>query len=90
MGVMACDRRDCKNVMCDRCILGNTMYICNECCRELAGYKDTWPESITKSQLKKLVEDFMESPVGTHVIEEPLSKDGVDEEFSRLMGRERD
>jgi hypothetical protein len=36
MGVLACDRRGCENIMCDRCssIHG---YICNECFDELVG-----------------------------------------------------
>jgi len=33
MGVLACDRRGCENIMCDR---GNSdYYICNECFEEL-------------------------------------------------------
>lgn len=33
MGVLACDRKDCKNVMCDR--FDGNHYICNECFEEL-------------------------------------------------------
>jgi hypothetical protein len=37
MGVMACDRRDCENIMCDTCIDGR-WYICRECQEEFKLY----------------------------------------------------
>jgi hypothetical protein len=35
MGVLACDRKGCENVMCDRS--GEGYYICNDCFEELCG-----------------------------------------------------
>ena len=34
MGVMACSRRDCENILCDRYSTDHG-YICNECFEEL-------------------------------------------------------
>ena len=34
MGVIVCSRRDCENIMCDRCSPEHG-YICNECLSEL-------------------------------------------------------
>ena len=34
MGVVACDRKGCDNIMCDR-LSANDGYICNECFDEL-------------------------------------------------------
>ncbi|PHR58770.1 MAG: hypothetical protein COA47_10215 [Robiginitomaculum sp.] len=50
MGVLACDRSGCENVMCDR--LSNTYgYICNECFDELV-----------KSGAETNIGDFMHTP----------------------------
>lgn len=35
MGVLACDRNGCGNIMCDRFSYELQMYICNECFEEL-------------------------------------------------------
>lgn len=35
MGVLACDRRGCRNVMCDRISSDSQYYICNSCFEEL-------------------------------------------------------
>ena len=35
MGVMACDRRGCEHIMCDRVILNGSRYICEDCFTEL-------------------------------------------------------
>jgi hypothetical protein len=39
MGVLACDRPGCKNIMCDYVVLGE-FYLCGECHGYLAGYMD--------------------------------------------------
>ena len=36
MGVMACDRKNCENIMCDTLI--DESYICNECKEEFKQY----------------------------------------------------
>jgi len=47
MSVLACNRRNCENIMCDR--LSNTHgYICDECFEELV-----------KSGVKTDIEEFM-------------------------------
>lgn len=35
MGVLACDRVDCPEVMCDDLVLGHSRYICRTCRAEL-------------------------------------------------------
>ena len=50
MSVLACNRRNCENIMCDR--LSNTHgYICDECFEELV-----------KSGVKTDIEEFMNTP----------------------------
>ncbi len=51
MGVLACDRKGCENIMCDR-YSNRVGYICEECFSEL------------KRQPHTLISDFMESPKG--------------------------
>lgn len=45
MGVLACGRSNCTNIMCDRLILEGTHYICEDCFQELLVAKQT--QSIT-------------------------------------------
>lgn len=52
MSVLACDRHDCDKVMCDRCILHGSAYICDNCWVELLEFKETWPTEMT-AKLKK-------------------------------------
>lgn len=78
MGVMTCDRGDCTNIMCDRCILGNTAYICSECWSELLAYKNTWPETMSVADVRHKIEDFMKTDPGSHV------EADVNVEFDRL------
>ena len=42
MGVLACDREGCTNVMCDRMSRAHDAYICDECFDELV---DSGPET---------------------------------------------
>jgi hypothetical protein len=39
MGVMACDRKNCENIMCDTLI--DESYICNECKEEFKQFAST-------------------------------------------------
>jgi hypothetical protein len=41
MGVMACDRANCKHIMCNRLICDGHYYICEECWEELLEFKTT-------------------------------------------------
>ncbi len=81
MGVMACDRVDCEEVMCDRLILGGRSYICHGCWDELLAFKETWPQEMTKLEVRKSIERFMDRiPPGTASTENC----DVDAEFRRL------
>jgi len=91
MGVMACGRRDCENIMCTRLILDHSAYICDECFEELllrmglSKERDSeihagLPERMCPVELRRRIEDFMRTPKGTF-----LEVD-TREEFDRLTG----
>lgn len=65
MGVMKCDRNDCDNILCNRCILGGTHYICESCYDELLDYKQTWQPPMSAIDVKNLIIGFMETHPGT-------------------------
>jgi len=59
MGVLACSRKNCENIMCDR-YSHNYGYICNECFEELveSGYAtniEIFMKSVKKSTNQKEV-----------------------------------
>jgi len=54
MGVLACDRDGCENVMCDRFSSKYQFYLCNECFSEMCDSKLT-------------VEMFIKTEKGGHV-----------------------
>ena len=84
MGVMACDRFDCKHIMCDRLILDGTEYICNDCYQELLESKESWENVNTPYDLKIKIEYFMRTATGSQ--RKPCSKEELEAEFKRLMG----
>lgn len=51
MSVKQCDREGCQNIMCDRMLLNNRYYICEECFQELKEY--------INSRLHETVKVFM-------------------------------
>ncbi len=66
MGVLACFRKDCQNIMCDR--LSSTYgYICNECFEELI---EACKERSTIISISQFIEQFMESKKNTITIKE--------------------
>lgn len=80
MGVMACDRKGCEHIMCDRLILDN-LYICPECWKELVNVKDnTWDKKMTAAEVRRSIERFMRSDVGEY------REVDTKEEFDRLTG----
>lgn len=79
MGVKACDRTACENIMCDRLILNGDAYVCDECWRELLQYADTWPERISVSEVRKLVEEFMSTRPGSMLKREVSRADAFEE-----------
>lgn len=65
MSVLACDRLDCENIMCDRLLFGRR-YICDDCWKELLAYKATW-HNLTESQIKRKILEFFGTEPGTYV-----------------------
>lgn len=59
MGVLACHRAGCRNVMCDNDLLGN--YICDDCVRDLKEQADSWPHRITRGELEDRINQFFKS-----------------------------
>ena len=74
MGVIACDRSGCPNVMCDRYVGGQR--ICNRCYADLMRIKGEWPVRMTKHELAvRLSEFFSSDPIDDIVdVEEELKK----------------
>lgn len=58
MGVMACDRNGCDNIMCDVCIEGR-WYVCGDC--QLEFRTMIGDESHPRAELLTKFEQFMES-----------------------------
>lgn len=81
MGVLACDRRGCEHIMCDRLILNGAKYICGGCWDELLTVKETWPDEMTALGVYVAIQGFMETLPGTHRV---LDRDGIEEEFKKL------
>lgn len=59
MGVMACVREDCDNILCDRYSL-TYGYICNECFHELTEYLNA-----RGSINPEVIQEFLGLPKGT-------------------------
>ena len=79
MGVLACDRFGCDNIMCSRCICRGNFYICNECWNELLEYKEKWLLPLTERQIENNIIMFM------HTDSKTYSKTyNIDEVFNRL------
>lgn len=82
MGVIYCSRNECNHIMCDRMILNGTLYICNECYGELLLYKTTWPNFMTKREVKINIEHFMSDTSPGEFIY--VGKEDINDEFKRL------
>lgn len=66
MGVLACDRKDCDNIMCDNYVRG-VGYICWECEREFKDYVDEKHiELTTEQQIINELNSFMNTEKGEH------------------------
>jgi len=57
MGVLACDRKGCDNIMCDR-LSHRYGYICNDCFEELVNRISTQEN---RGLLVTAIEEFMDS-----------------------------
>ena len=62
MSVLQCDRYGCDNIMCDKTIMENEYYICDDCYKELMDISEKimYRENLTMQQIKKFIFDFME------------------------------
>jgi len=85
MSVLACDRRSCPNVMCDRLILDGTRYICNECWEELVEYKATWQPPMTPLDIENKIREFIGTSIGAYETVE--TECDIEAEFRRLTGQ---
>jgi protein-arginine kinase activator protein McsA len=86
MGVMACDRNGCENIMCDRLLeLKVTQkYICNECFEELETYKNTWDEDTKVSDVYNRIENFMNSE--PHSYDDCSDPEKVEQAWRNIIG----
>ena len=87
MGVLACGRRGCDKIMCDRMILGNESYICDECWKDLLAYKDTWDPDLVTS-VRSMIENFMDTVPGACT--KNNTRESVEEAFRHLTVHARD
>lgn len=62
MGVKACDRVDCENVMCDRCI--NGYYVCSSCASEFALIMGE--EALSRVYFSSRFWEFLNTPKKCH------------------------
>lgn len=85
MGVLACDRPDCVRIMCDRCILGQTKYICWECAEELDEWRKSWPREMRANEVESKVREFMNTTNGFYKPQPMLTEDEIEDEFNRIM-----
>lgn len=84
MSVMACDRKDCRNIMCNRLILEYSRYICDTCFDELEEHYKSRTFSL-KGQIRTMIEAFMLSPPGSYS-RQSVDPETVEREFRRLTG----
>ena len=86
MGVMACDRNKCVNIMCDFLILDGESYICYDCMNELHEFRKTWPNKMKRIEVRHAIEKFMTTSPGTN---EDIEGDEIEDEFKRLIGQNK-
>lgn len=83
MGVLACERRGCPNILCHRLILEDQCRICDECWEEMLQYKSRWRLSrMSAREVRALLEEFMDTEVGAHRMLADEAE--IDEEFDKL------
>ena len=97
MGVMACDRPGCDNIMCSRLVLNDSMYVCDDCWNDLLERRATWTGEMTGRDIAVAIADFFRaSPTGEPLEPLPgspwlwnrvLRGHGVEDTFRRLTGQ---
>lgn len=86
MGVMACNRSSCPNVMCDR-YLNGLGYLCNDCFSELRDWRTTWPEEMTAGEVEEKIKEFFATEPGS-LSTKKLNREEIDAEFRRITGED--
>jgi hypothetical protein len=86
MGVLACDRFDCSNVMCHYMVLHSTMYICGDCREELRA----WFYALDHGRLSvdgenSVVDAIREFMCSSTQVRTNLSYPEITIEFERLL-----
>lgn len=87
MGVLACSRSDCDNIMCEL-ISDEYGYICNECFEELKEFL-VYRGTVNDTEGNCLIKEFMESPK-THERSSSLAgkmEDFLSEIFSNVCDK---
>lgn len=80
MGVMACARRDCEEILCHTLIDGH--YICGTCLAQLIYEKDkNWPAKMNEEEVKEAIDDFLDSSAG--------EEDPTEEALEDIQTRDR-
>jgi len=97
MGVMACDRPGCDNIMCSRLVLNDSRYVCDDCWNDLLEMRATWTGEMTGRDIAVAIADFFRaSPTGEPLEPLPgspwlwnrvLRGNGVEDTFRRLTGQ---
>lgn len=80
MSVLACERNQCSNVMCDYFILNR--YICSDCLFELREEMKNWNQIMSRSEMHEKIEEFFLSEVGYDYTLVDIS-----EEFDKILKR---
>ena len=90
MSVMACDRTDRTEIMCDDLITvaGREQYICRKCQDDLELARAAWPARMTVAELHQRLEEFMASsatlPGQARLLDGP---EAVEAEIEKLIRR---
>ena len=88
MGVMACDRDGCPNIMCDKIILEGTrdgyLRICGDCWEELLFHGESFRLSATESWVEGQIRAFMRTEPRSYGPRGP--RETTADIFKRLTG----
>lgn len=89
MGVLACDREGCDNIMCDTLLSADCreFYCCDECLAELEDARKAWPEDTTVGDVQRLIVEFMESQKGSQF--PSTDSEDIEQEFRSCIRRRR-
>lgn len=85
MGVMACGRNGCDNIMCHHLLRGESceQYVCYECREEFDAYRASWPDTTRVSDVGRLIDEFMDSPKGS--MRDSTDPEDVEQELKKRV-----